>query len=95
MVDRWKPLVLHTEVGSAGSDQLVGRVAQIKTREGDARLSGSEKSSPAGGSSSRSDKKRKGVERSGTVGRALKTVYDEMLREDVPKDFLDLLGKLD
>lgn len=29
------------------------------------------------------------------VGRALRTVYDETLREDVPPDFLDLLGKLD
>ena len=28
------------------------------------------------------------------VGRALRTVYDETLREDVPDDFLDLLGKL-
>ena len=39
---------------------------------------------------------RKPVEdRSGTVGRALRTVYDDMLREDVPKDFIDLLRKLD
>lgn len=71
----------------------MGREAQIKTREGDARLSGTEKSSPAGGSSSKPNKK--GKAGSGTVGRALKTVYDEMLREDVPQDFLDLLGKLD
>lgn len=28
------------------------------------------------------------------VGRALRSVYDETLREDVPDDFLDLLGKL-
>ncbi len=28
------------------------------------------------------------------VGRALKTVYDDTLREDVPADFLDLLDKL-
>ena len=34
-------------------------------------------------------------ERRGTVGRALRTVYDDMLREEVPKDFLDLLRKLD
>ncbi|MBW0144423.1 NepR family anti-sigma factor [Sphingomicrobium clamense] len=27
-------------------------------------------------------------------GRALKTVYDETLREDVPDEFKDLLGKL-
>lgn len=29
------------------------------------------------------------------VGRALRTVYDDMLRESVPDDFLDLLKKLD
>lgn len=40
-----------------------------------------------------SDKKRK--DKSGTMGRALRTVYDETLREEIPKDFLDLLGKLD
>lgn len=28
------------------------------------------------------------------VGRALKSVYDETVREDVPSDFLELLGKL-
>lgn len=28
------------------------------------------------------------------LGRALRSVYDETLREDVPDDFLDLLGKL-
>ncbi|HEX2804385.1 MAG TPA: NepR family anti-sigma factor [Sphingomicrobium sp.] len=37
-------------------------------------------------------KKRK--KRAGDVGRALRSVYDETLREDVPDDFLDLLGKL-
>ena len=30
----------------------------------------------------------------GAVSRALRTVYDDTLREDVPDDFLDLLGKL-
>jgi len=34
-------------------------------------------------------------DKSNVVGRALRTVYDETLREDVPRDFLDLLGKLD
>lgn len=29
------------------------------------------------------------------VGRALRMVYDDMLRETVPDDFLDLLKKLD
>jgi hypothetical protein len=33
-------------------------------------------------------------QRSGDVGRALRSVYDETLREDVPDEFIDLLGKL-
>ena len=37
---------------------------------------------------------KKRVRRTADVGRALRTVYDETLREDVPDDFLDLLGKL-
>jgi hypothetical protein len=28
------------------------------------------------------------------LGKALRTVYDETLREEVPSDFMDLLGKL-
>lgn len=28
------------------------------------------------------------------VGRALRSAYDETVREDIPDDFLDLLGKL-
>lgn len=33
-------------------------------------------------------------QRTGDIGRALRSVYDETLREDVPDDFLNLLGKL-
>ena len=32
--------------------------------------------------------------RSGDLGRALRSVYDDTLRETVPDDFLSLLGKL-
>ena len=64
--------------------------------EGDERLSGNSKSS-SGREHSRSGspdtKIRK--DRAGPVGRALRTVYDETLREEIPKDFLDLLRKLD
>lgn len=31
----------------------------------------------------------------GDVGRVLRSVYDTTLNEDIPDDFLDLLGKLD
>ena len=33
-------------------------------------------------------------QRSGELGRALRSVYDDTLRESVPDDFLNLLGKL-
>lgn len=33
-------------------------------------------------------------QRATDVGRALRSVYDETLREDVPDDFAKLLGKL-
>jgi hypothetical protein len=32
--------------------------------------------------------------RSGDLGRALRSVYDDTLREPVPDDFLNLIGKL-
>ena len=34
-------------------------------------------------------------QRSGDLGRALRSVYDDTLRETVPDDFLKLIGKLD
>jgi hypothetical protein len=39
-------------------------------------------------------KRKKGKATSGPISRALRSVYDDTLREDVPADFLDLLGKL-
>ena len=33
-------------------------------------------------------------QRTSEVGRALRSVYDDTLRENVPDDFMDLLGKL-
>lgn len=38
--------------------------------------------------------RKKRVPRANDIGRALRSVYDETLREDVPDDFQDLLGKL-
>jgi hypothetical protein len=37
---------------------------------------------------------RKRPKRAGDIGRALRSVYDETLREHVPNDFEDLLRKL-
>ena len=33
-------------------------------------------------------------QRASDIGRALRTIYDDTLREAVPDDFSDLLGKL-
>lgn len=64
--------------------------------EGDERLSGTGKSSAGRGQPNRGSPDRKPRrDRNGTVGRALRTVYDDTLREEVPRDFLDLLRKLD
>ena len=37
---------------------------------------------------------KKRSQRTGDIGRALRSVYDETLREHVPNDFEDLLRKL-
>ena len=68
----------------------------MPAREGDERLSGTSKASGGRGESDtgQSDKKKRKDKRA-PIGRALRSVYDDMLREEVPKDFLDLLGKLD
>jgi hypothetical protein len=74
--------------------------ARKSPREGDERLSGGHQ-----GESQRAAKRKdSGVDgggekkgrkqRSAEVGRALRTVYDDTLRENVPDDFHDLLGKL-
>jgi hypothetical protein len=41
-----------------------------------------------------SDEKKGRKQRASDIGRALRTIYDDTLREAVPDDFSDLLGKL-
>jgi hypothetical protein len=76
-------------------------VMSARTRaRGDWELSAKKRSETEGaGNSSRSNKPpasdRSGRKpRSGDLGRALRSVYDDTLRETVPDDFLNLLGKL-
>ena len=53
------------------------------------------KSGGAGkGSSGKPPNQPKKRQRSADLGRALRSVYDDTLREIVPDEFLDLLGKL-
>ena len=63
--------------------------------EGDESLSGSRKANGRGSPEPGSPDRKSRKDRTGTIGRALRTVYDDMLREEIPRDFLDLLRKLD
>jgi hypothetical protein len=70
-------------------------MAHMLALKGVERLSGTSKANGRRGHGSGSQDNRGRKDRRGTIGRALRTVYDDMLREEVPKDFLDLLRKLD
>ena len=71
-------------------------MAQMLALKGDERLSETSKGNGRNGQSAPDSPDTKGrKDRRSTIGRALRTVYDDMLREAVPKDFLDLLRKLD
>ena len=65
-------------------------------REGDERLSVTRggKSGGAAKSSAKTPIQPKKRQRSADLGRALRSVYDDTLRESVPDEFHDLLGKL-
>lgn len=69
-------------------------------RKGDVRLSdrnagGSNGPEKKGKKSAPGAAPRKKPARGSDIGRALRSVYDETLREDVPDDFQSLLSKLD
>ena len=67
---------------------------------GDERLSAKKRGEPEGRVDSNrsrkppaSDRKARNP-RTGDLGRALRSIYDDTLRESVPDDFIDLIGKL-
>ncbi len=70
-------------------------MAHMLALKGDERLSGTSKGNGRSGHSDPDSPNKTRKDRRGAIGRALRTVYDDMLREEVPKDFLDLLRKLD
>jgi len=79
---------------AAGADQY--ERAQ-NPREGDDELSSKKGSETEGAGHSRHSKKPRPSDRAarkGDLGRALRTVYDDTLREPVPDDLLKLIGKL-
>ncbi|HEY7006543.1 MAG TPA: NepR family anti-sigma factor [Sphingomicrobium sp.] len=64
---------------------------------GDEELSAKKGSQTEGAGHSRHSKKSKTSDRAarkGDLGRALRSVYDDTLREPVPDDFAKLIGKL-
>lgn len=66
---------------------------------GDERLSGSDQAEPRENANGRDDGKaskatKNKSSRPSDVGRALRSVYDDTLREDIPTDLKDLLGRL-
>lgn len=64
---------------------------------GDEELSARKGSETEGAGHSRHSKKSKSSDRAarkGDLGRALRSVYDDTLREAVPDDLLNLIGKL-
>ena len=68
---------------------------------GDERLSGSDKAEARNGGDGQDPGPGKDVAKSAKrsarpadVGRALRSVYDDTLREDIPADLKDLLGRL-
>ena len=67
-------------------------------REGDERLSAKKQSESdeahGKGAKKPSPDKNGRKQRSTDLGRALRTIYDDTLRESVPDDFLNLIGKL-
>lgn len=72
--------------------------ARLDPREGDERLSAKKRNEPDEGTHKRPGKpspnKSVRKQRSTDLGRALRTIYDDTLRETVPDDFLNLIGKL-
>lgn len=72
--------------------------ARLDPREGDERLSANNRSEPDEAQDKRAKKaspdKNGRKQRSTDLGRALRTIYDDTLRESVPDDFLSLIGKL-
>ena len=73
--------------------------ARLDPREGDERLSAKKRSESDDAVQNKRTKtpsadKSVRRQRSTDLGRALRTIYDDTLRENVPDDFLDLIGKL-
>lgn len=73
------------KVARVRGDVRLSAKKRSETKEGDH----STRSNPSSASEGKARK-----QRSGDLGRALRTIYDDTLREPVPDDFANLIGKL-
>ena len=83
--------------GTVAPRSQISMSAPRTRARGDEELSAKKGSETEGAGHSRHSKKSKASDRSarkGDLGRALRSVYDDTLREPVPDDFLSLIGKL-
>lgn len=96
---------MYSVIGHRRSRPLRSRTRFGKTRgwtraRGDERLSAKKRTESEGSARSRRSRKpnmpdknaRK--QRPSDLGRALRSIYDDTLREPIPDDFLNLIGKL-
>ena len=94
-----------THIGTGDAEPVArwieSSMSAKRTRaRGDWELSAKKRSDTEGAGKSRRSKKSQASQRGGRgqrqsdLGRALRSVYDDTLRETVPDDFLSLLGKL-
>jgi hypothetical protein len=73
---------------------------RVDPREGDERLSGKQRGESEGprqrvrAAKPRDPDRKAKKHKASDIGRALRTVYDDTLRESVPDEFAHLLGKL-
>jgi hypothetical protein len=65
-----------------------------KTKDGSSGGAGNSAAQSRVARTKTTDEKKGRKQRAGDIGRALRTIYDDTLREAVPDDFSDLLGKL-
>ena len=90
--------------GPVARDVCVLRRCACTRVRGDERLSGRQQGESDKIGKDKSSKARTGTtaprdkgvrkQRASELGRALRSIYDDTLRESVPDDFMDLLGKL-
>jgi Anti-sigma factor NepR len=93
------------DFGSVGRDAVAPLIEICMTRlstraRGDERLSAKKRGQSDEAGRSRGSKKpaasipKARKHRPGDLGRALRSVYDDTLRETIPEDFISLIGKL-